>query len=156
VVAVTGSLPMKADEERIREGGPARRILSNQFLSAKFIETGNGSIYRLVHIVVSFDVLRVSGPSRTFPRQRQACWKPGPVGGVFRVLTAANGAEALAVCAAPMLQAFCSTSMMPDMDGFEVCRRLKSNPSTIFIPGRDRHSTDRPADRRSRARGGAD
>ena len=24
--------------------------------------------------------------------------------------------------------------VMPDMDGFEVCRRLKSNPKTHFIP----------------------
>jgi CheY-like chemotaxis protein len=24
--------------------------------------------------------------------------------------------------------------MMPDMDGFEVCRRLKSNPGTHHIP----------------------
>ena len=37
--------------------------------------------------------------------------------------------------------------MMPDMDGFEVCRRLKSNPATHFIPVVMVTALDSPADR---------
>src|SRR5206468_7175183 len=36
---------------------------------------------------------------------------------------------------------------MPDMDGFEVCRRLKSNPGTHHIPVVMVTALDQPADR---------
>src|SRR5205807_7120126 len=52
----------------------------------------------------------------------------------FDVLTASNGAEALAMCARAECDIILLDVMMPDMDGFEVCRRLKSNPATHFIP----------------------
>ena len=52
----------------------------------------------------------------------------------FDVLTASNGAEALAICARAECDIILLDVMMPDMDGFEVCRRLKSNPATHFIP----------------------
>src|SRR5215471_7948071 len=47
----------------------------------------------------------------------------------FDVVTASSGAEALAICA----RAECDI-VLPDIDGFEVCRRLKSSPATHFIP----------------------
>ncbi len=40
--------------------------------------------------------------------------------------------------------------MMPDMDGFEVCRRLKSNPATHFIPVVMVTALDSPSDRVAR------
>src|SRR4030088_2268262 len=52
----------------------------------------------------------------------------------FDVLTACNGAEALAICARAECDIILLDVMMPDMDGFEVCRRLKANPATHFIP----------------------
>src|SRR5258708_9033285 len=52
----------------------------------------------------------------------------------FDVLTASNGAEALAMCGRAECDIILLDVMMPDMDGFEVCRRLKSNPATHYIP----------------------
>jgi two-component system cell cycle response regulator len=52
----------------------------------------------------------------------------------FDVATAANGAEALAICERHECDLVLLDVMMPDMDGFEVCRRLKSNPLTHHIP----------------------
>jgi two-component system cell cycle response regulator len=52
----------------------------------------------------------------------------------FDVLTASNGAEALDMCSRSECDIILLDVMMPDMDGFEVCRRLKSNPATHFIP----------------------
>ena len=46
--------------------------------------------------------------------------------------------------------------MMPDMDGFEVCRRLKSNPATHFIPVVMVTALDSPADRVRGLEAGAD
>ena len=47
----------------------------------------------------------------------------------FDVCTAFNGAEALAMCERAECDIVLLDVMMPDMDGFEVCRRLKSNPA---------------------------
>jgi two-component system cell cycle response regulator len=52
----------------------------------------------------------------------------------FDVVTASSGAEALAVCQRAECDLVLLDVMMPDMDGFEVCRRLKSNPATHHIP----------------------
>ena len=52
----------------------------------------------------------------------------------FDVTTASNGAEALAICARAECDIVLLDVMMPDIDGFEVCRRLKSNPATHYIP----------------------
>src|SRR5258708_19981084 len=52
----------------------------------------------------------------------------------FDVLTASSGAEALQICQRAECDIILLDVMMPDMDGFEVCRRLKSSPVTHFIP----------------------
>src|SRR3954453_9051033 len=52
----------------------------------------------------------------------------------FDVLTASNGAAALDICARAECDIILLDVMMPDVDGFEVCRLLKSNPATHFIP----------------------
>ena len=65
----------------------------------------------------------------------------------FDVLTASNGTEALEVCSRAECDIILLDVMMPDMDGFEVCRRLKSNPATHFIPVVMVTALDSPADR---------
>src|SRR3974377_1261692 len=52
----------------------------------------------------------------------------------FDVVTALSGQEALALCERAECEIVLLDVMMPDMDGFEVCRQLKSNPSTQHIP----------------------
>ncbi|MEB0137191.1 two-component system response regulator [Actimicrobium sp. CCC2.4] len=52
----------------------------------------------------------------------------------YRVKVASNGAKALALAAASPPDMILLDIMMPEMDGFEVCRRLKENPVTRHIP----------------------
>ena len=52
----------------------------------------------------------------------------------FEVLTAANGPDALETCENGKIDVVLLDVMMPDMDGFEVCRRIKANRSTHHIP----------------------
>jgi two-component system cell cycle response regulator len=52
----------------------------------------------------------------------------------FEVLTASNGADALETCENGKIDVVLLDVMMPDMDGFEVCRRLKGDPATAHIP----------------------
>src|SRR5579871_2938770 len=74
----------------------------------------------------------------------------------FDVLTASSGAEALSICARAECDIILLDVMMPDMDGFEVCRRLKSNPATHFIPVVMVTALDSPADRVRGLEAGAD
>ena len=46
----------------------------------------------------------------------------------FDVITATNGEEALATCERAKCDIVLLDVMMPEMDGFEVCRRLKAIP----------------------------
>ena len=52
----------------------------------------------------------------------------------FRVLTSANGKEALVMSRKEMVHLVVSDVMMPEMDGFELCRILKGNMDTSHIP----------------------
>jgi len=52
----------------------------------------------------------------------------------FDVLTATNGQDALETCENGKVDVVLLDVMMPGMDGFEVCRRLKSDPATSHIP----------------------
>lgn len=52
----------------------------------------------------------------------------------FDVKTAADGPSALAAAAAEAIDAIVLDVVMPGMDGFEVCRRLKADPQTAPIP----------------------
>ncbi len=74
----------------------------------------------------------------------------------FDVITATNGAEALAVCARDDCDVVLLDVMMPGMDGFEVCRRLKKDPSTAHIPVVMVTALDQPADRVKGLEAGAD
>jgi two-component system cell cycle response regulator len=52
----------------------------------------------------------------------------------FQVLTASNGQAALEIAAAELPDVVLLDVMMPHMDGFEVCRRLKTEPRTADLP----------------------
>jgi two-component system cell cycle response regulator len=74
----------------------------------------------------------------------------------FDVTTAYSGAEALAVCERAECDIVLLDVMMPDMDGFEVCRMLKTNPATHHIPVVMVTALDQPADRVRGLEAGAD
>ena len=74
----------------------------------------------------------------------------------FDVTTAYSGAEALALCERAECDIVLLDVMMPDMDGFEVCRRLKSNPVTHHIPVVMVTALDQPSDRVKGLEAGAD
>jgi len=52
----------------------------------------------------------------------------------FTVITASSGPEALALVQRERPDIILLDVMMPEMDGFEVCRRLKADPRTVDIP----------------------
>jgi two-component system cell cycle response regulator len=74
----------------------------------------------------------------------------------FDVATAMSGAEALAICERAQCDIVLLDVMMPEMDGFEVCRRLKSNPVTHHIPVVMVTALDQPSDRVRGLEAGAD
>jgi two-component system, cell cycle response regulator len=74
----------------------------------------------------------------------------------FDVLTATSGTEALAICERAECDIVLLDIMMPDLDGFEVCRKLKRNPSTHHIPVVIVTALDHPSDRVRGLEAGAD
>ena len=65
----------------------------------------------------------------------------------YDVLTAQSGREALEICARENVDIVLLDVMMPVMDGFEVCRRLKADPRTHHIPVLMITALDQPSDR---------
>jgi two-component system, cell cycle response regulator len=74
----------------------------------------------------------------------------------FEVLTAGNGEQALAKVDKDTPDIVLLDVMMPGMDGFEVCRRIKTNPRTTHIPIVMVTALDQPADRVTGLDAGAD
>src|ERR1044072_860937 len=74
----------------------------------------------------------------------------------FDVVTAVSGVEALGICERAECDVVLLDVMMPDMDGFEVCRRLKTNPVTHHIPVVMVTALDQSSDRVAGLDAGAD
>ncbi|HEX3432385.1 MAG TPA: PleD family two-component system response regulator [Rhizomicrobium sp.] len=74
----------------------------------------------------------------------------------FDVDTASNGADALARIAEQEPDIVLLDVMMPGMDGFEVCRRVKNNPKTAHIPIVMVTALDQTSDRVAGLDAGAD
>ncbi|MEP3438491.1 MAG: PleD family two-component system response regulator [Hoeflea sp.] len=74
----------------------------------------------------------------------------------FEVLTAADGMTALTICDQTPVDLILLDIMMPGIDGFEVCQRLKHNPRTAHIPVVMVTALDQPADRVRGLQVGAD
>jgi two-component system cell cycle response regulator len=74
----------------------------------------------------------------------------------FEVLAATSGAEAIEYCEKGQCDIVLLDVMMPGMDGFEVCRRLKSQVATAHLPIVLVTALDQPADRVRGLEAGAD
>lgn len=74
----------------------------------------------------------------------------------FDVLTAYSGPEALDVASREHPDIILLDVMMPGMDGFEVCRRIKADPATAHIPVVMVTALDQPSDRIKGLEAGAD
>ncbi|MGI9382393.1 MAG: PleD family two-component system response regulator [Methyloligellaceae bacterium] len=74
----------------------------------------------------------------------------------FEVLTARNGPDALELCASEGADVVLLDVMMPGMDGFEVCRRLKGDPKCQHIPVIMVTALDQPSDKVQGLEAGAD
>src|SRR2546428_11437501 len=53
----------------------------------------------------------------------------------WQVRTASSGATGIELAKATPPDVVLVDLMMPEMDGYEVCRRLKADPATAGIPG---------------------
>nr|WP_321979994.1 PleD family two-component system response regulator [uncultured Cohaesibacter sp.] len=74
----------------------------------------------------------------------------------FDVLCAYSGAEALEILSGNLVDIVLLDVMMPGMDGFEVCRRIKSDPKTVHIPVIMVTALDQASDRVAGLSAGAD
>src|SRR6202163_4796420 len=74
----------------------------------------------------------------------------------FDVITALSGRDALAICGRGECDIVLLDVMMPDMDGFEVCRRLKANAATLHLALVMVTALDQAADRVRGLEAGAD
>ena len=74
----------------------------------------------------------------------------------FDVITATNGIDALAICERGEADLVLLDVMMPGMNGFEVCRRLKNSATTAHIPVVMVTALDQPSDRLKGLDAGAD
>lgn len=74
----------------------------------------------------------------------------------FDVMTAMSGQEALDICETSQCDIILLDVMMPGLDGFETCRRLKNNPKTAHIPVVMVTALDQPSDRVQGLEAGAD
>src|SRR5919107_868016 len=74
----------------------------------------------------------------------------------FDVVGAMNGPDALAMCEQGLCDIVLLDVMMPGMDGFEVCRRIKGSPATAHLPVIMVTALDQPGDRLRGLDAGAD
>lgn len=74
----------------------------------------------------------------------------------YEVLTANHGADAIEICRSGQVDIIVLEVQLPDMDGFEVCRRLKDDAATSNIPVIMLTSFQSPEDRIRGLEAGAD
>ncbi len=74
----------------------------------------------------------------------------------FEVLTASSGREAIDLLKVQRVDVIILDVMMPGMDGFEVCRRIKQNPSIMHLPVIMVTALDQPTDKILGLKAGAD
>jgi two-component system cell cycle response regulator len=74
----------------------------------------------------------------------------------FDVLTAFSGVEALEILDAERVDVVLLDVMMPGLDGFDVCRRIKAAPRTMHVPVIMVTALDQPSDKVQGLEAGAD
>lgn len=74
----------------------------------------------------------------------------------YEVVSASSGPQALEIMQAQDVDIVLLDVMMPEMDGFEVCRRIKANPRTQHVPVVMITALDQPSDRVNGLNSGAD
>ena len=74
----------------------------------------------------------------------------------YRILKATNGLESLDVIAKEQVDLMILDVMLPGIDGFEVCHRLRASPKTVNIPVIMASAKARDEDRAAALRVGAD
>ena len=74
----------------------------------------------------------------------------------FEVLTATSGEAALEICARERIDVVLLDVMMPGMDGFEACRRIKAATATQHVPVIMVTALDQPSDKIQGLEAGAD
>jgi len=74
----------------------------------------------------------------------------------YEVVTAQSGPEALALCRSEPVDVVLLDVMMPDMNGFEVCRAIKTDPALMHLPVVLITALDQPSDRLAGLEAGAD
>ena len=74
----------------------------------------------------------------------------------FDIVSATSGEEALRLCQTESFDLVLSDVMMPRMDGFELCARIKSDPPTQHLPVVLITALDHPSDRVRGLEAGAD
>lgn len=74
----------------------------------------------------------------------------------FEVLTATNGLDAISICKEGLCDIVLLDVMMPGIDGFETCRRLKADHTTAHLPVVMVTALDQIADRVRGLEAGAD
>lgn len=74
----------------------------------------------------------------------------------FEVLSASSGQQAIDICNRERVDVVLLDVMMPGMDGFEACRRIKTNPKTHHLPVIMVTALDQPSDRVQGLEAGAD
>jgi two-component system, cell cycle response regulator len=74
----------------------------------------------------------------------------------FDTVSAMNGPDAIRICETEQVDLVLLDVMMPGMDGFEVCRRLKTSPATAHVPVVMVTALDQPSDRLKGLDAGAD
>ncbi|SEQ49840.1 response regulator receiver modulated diguanylate cyclase [Devosia sp. YR412] len=74
----------------------------------------------------------------------------------YDVVTASSGPQALEIMETSDVDIVLLDVMMPDMDGFEACRRIKANPRTQHVPVVMITALDQPSDRVNGLDAGAD
>ncbi|WP_193188082.1 PleD family two-component system response regulator [Nisaea sediminum] len=74
----------------------------------------------------------------------------------FDVRTASNGPEALEIIQSEVPDIVLLDVMMPGIDGFEVCKRIRSNPATVHLPVVMVTALSDPSDRVRGLEAGAD
>lgn len=79
------------------------------------------------------------------PDQRRLLERMLTAGG-WRVLTAPDGAAGVRVATAEPPDVVVLDVMMPELNGFQACRRLKSEPATRDVPVVILTSKDQPTD----------